>query len=112
MDDNKGLSYFFLGLGIGVAAGMIFAPKAGAETRSLIRDRALEGGDYVKRRGSELREGAGDLVERGKAAVSRQREQLNSALDAGRQAYRDVVGGGTASESGPASDISPASEGI
>ena len=33
MDDSKGLAYFFLGVGIGVAVGMIFAPQSGAETR-------------------------------------------------------------------------------
>ena len=35
-EDNK-LSYFFLGLGIGVAAGVLFAPKSGAETREFLR---------------------------------------------------------------------------
>jgi len=110
MDENKSLSYFFLGLGIGVAAGMIFAPKAGAETRSMIRDRALEGGDYVRRRGSELADGASELVERGKSVVNRQKEQLNSALEAGRQAYRDVVSGADA-ETGQA-DIASPSTGI
>jgi gas vesicle protein len=110
MDDNKGLSYFFLGLGLGVAVGMIFAPQAGAETRSLIRTRAAEGGDYVRRRGDKLREGASDLIERGKTAVNRQKDNLNSALEAGRQAYRDTVGG-TRPESAPADTAAP-SEGI
>lgn len=94
MDDNKSLSYFFLGLGVGVAVGMIFAPQAGAQTRTMIRTRATEGGDYIRRRSSELREGASGLVDRGREAVGRQREQLNAALEAGRSAYREVVGGG------------------
>jgi gas vesicle protein len=110
MDDNKGLSYFFLGLGIGVAVGMIFAPQAGAETRSLLRTRAAEGGDYVRRRGDQLREEASELIERGKSAVTRQKENLNSALDAGRQAYRDTVSG-TRPESAPPDTAVP-SEGI
>jgi gas vesicle protein len=91
MDENKGLSYFFLGLGLGVAAGMLFAPKTGMETRSLLRDRALEGGDYLKRQGENLRESAEDLVQRGKEMVGKQREQLGAAVDAGRQAYRETV---------------------
>ena len=33
MDDDKRISYFFLGLGIGAAVGILFAPKAGDETR-------------------------------------------------------------------------------
>lgn len=99
MDEDKRLSYFFLGLGIGVAVGILFAPKAGDETRGLIRDKAGEGADYVKRRSGELKESASELVERGKSAVARQKEQLSSALDAGRQAYRETVGGTSTSES-------------
>ena len=91
MDDNKGLAYFFLGLGVGVAVGMIFAPVSGAEARGAIRNRALEGGDYVRRRGEELRESAGDVVQRGKELVNRQRDQLSAAVDAGRQAYREAI---------------------
>lgn len=93
MDDNKGLSYFFLGLGVGVALGVVFAPKAGIETRGLLRDKALEGGDFLKRRSEDLRDSASGLVQRGKDAVSKQRDQLNAAVDAGKQAYREAIGG-------------------
>jgi gas vesicle protein len=111
MDENKGLPYFFLGLGVGVAVGMIFAPKAGAETRTLIRTRAGESGEYLRRRGSELKQGAGSLVDKGKEAVSRQRQNVSSAIDAGRQAYRDTVSGGT-SNSAPDLAPNPPAEGI
>ena len=110
MDDNKGLPYFLLGLGVGVAVGMLFAPKSGTETRTLIRSRAGEGGEYIRRRGSELREGASGLIDKSKEAVTRQRQQLNTALDAGRQAYREAVGGGAPGAS-PA-ETSPAAESI
>jgi gas vesicle protein len=40
-DDNK-FSYFFLGLGLGVAAGLLFAPKSGPETRDLLRSMSDE----------------------------------------------------------------------
>jgi gas vesicle protein len=103
MDDNKGLSYFFMGLGAGVALGMILAPKSGSETRGLLRDKALEGTDYVKRRTGDLRESAGDLVERGKTAVNRQKEQLSAAVDAGKQAYRETIASSGAAEPGPRS---------
>ena len=58
MEDDSRLSYFFLGLGLGVAAGVLFAPKSGAETRDLIRSKAEEGTEYVKRRGTEIKETA------------------------------------------------------
>lgn len=91
MDDDNKLSYFCLGLGLGVAVGVLFAPKSGAETRQLLRSRAEEGADYVKRRGVELRETAADALDRGKQAVSRHRDNLSAAVDAGKQAYREAV---------------------
>ena len=89
-DDNK-LGYFFLGLGVGVAVGILFAPQSGEETRAQIRTRASEGKDYVKRRSEDLKESASDLVDRSKDAVQRQREQVAAAVNAGKQAYREAV---------------------
>src|SRR6202049_163776 len=89
-DDNK-FSYFFLGLGLGVAVGLLFAPSSGAETRDLIRSKADESKDYLRRRGTELRDTANEAIEKGKSAVSRQRDHLAAAVDAGKQAYRDAV---------------------
>jgi gas vesicle protein len=90
-DDNK-LSFFFLGLGLGVAVGILFAPKTGQETRELIKSKAGESGDYIKRRSTELRGSASDLIERGKSVLNRQKDTLNEAIEAGKQAYRETVG--------------------
>lgn len=91
MDDDKRLPYFFLGLGIGVAVGILFAPKSGEETRALLRSKAEESKDYVKRRGDELRDSASDLIDRGRTAITRQRDHLTAAVEAGKQAYREAV---------------------
>ena len=92
MEDNTGkLSFFFLGLGIGVAVGILFAPKSGQETRDLIRNKAGEGKDYLKRRSDELRDSAVDAVERGRSAVTQRKDQISAAVEAGRQAYREAV---------------------
>ncbi len=93
MEDDSKFSYFFLGLGLGVAAGLLFAPKSGAETRDLLLSKADEGKEYLKRRTSDLRESAEDVIEKGKNAVSRQRDNLSSAMEAGKQAYREAVSG-------------------
>lgn len=89
-DDNK-FSYFFLGLGLGVAAGLLFAPKSGPETREMLRSKADEGKEYLKRRSNEVVDQASDAIERGKSTVIRQRENLAAAVEAGKQAYRDAV---------------------
>jgi len=89
-DDNK-LSYFFLGLGLGVAVGVLFAPKSGEETRQFLRSKAEEGTDYVKRRAEDLRETASDAIDRSKEGIRRHKENLAAAVDAGKQAYREAV---------------------
>ena len=61
---------------MGVAVGVLFAPKAGTETRGFIRDKAEEGVDYVKRRGEDLRDTAAETIDRGKETLRRQKENL------------------------------------
>jgi gas vesicle protein len=91
VEDEGRLSYFFLGLGIGVAVGILFAPKSGEETREMIRGKAGESKEFLKRRGEQIKESANEYVEKGKVAVSRQRDQLAAAVEAGKAAYRETV---------------------
>ncbi len=97
MEDGNNIGYFFIGLGLGVAVGLLFAPKSGADTRDLLASKAGEGTDYLRRTGEQLRDSAGDVIEKGKSAVARQRDQFSSAVEAGKQAYRDAISqsGGT-----------------
>ena len=103
MDEKSGFGYFLLGLGIGVAAGMLWAPRSGEETRQILADRAGEGADYlrsraqdgseyVRQRADEFKQSATDIYEKGRSTVNRQRETLNAAVEAGKQAYREAVG--------------------
>ena len=92
MDQDK-ISYFFLGLGLGVAVGMLFAPKSGADSRDFLLTKADEGRGYLKRQGEQLRDSADGLVEKSKSAFAAQREQLAAAVEAGKQAYREAVQG-------------------
>ncbi len=103
MEEKSGFGYFLLGLGIGVAAGILWAPRSGDETRQLLADKAGEGADYMKARTQEgkdylrqqtetLKGSAADLYEKGRSTVVRQKENLNAAVEAGKQAYRDAVG--------------------
>ena len=91
MEEDNRLSYFFLGLGLGVAVGVLFAPKSGEETRDLIKAKTGEGADFVKRRSSDLRDAATDALERGKDSLRKQKDNLSAAIEAGKQAYRDAL---------------------
>jgi gas vesicle protein len=91
VEESNKLSYFFLGMGLGVAIGILFAPKSGEETRQLIRDKADEGRGRVKQHADDVRTQAGGIVERGRDVVSKQRDQLSKAVEAGKSAYRDAV---------------------
>jgi gas vesicle protein len=93
--NKDGLANFFLGLGVGVGIGLLFAPKSGEETRDILKSKAGEGTDYLKKQAADLRENAGgiasDLVDKGRDVINRQRESLNDAIQAGKQAYREKV---------------------
>jgi len=91
VEDDSKLSFFFLGLGLGVAVGVLFAPKAGTETRELIRSKAGEGVDYVKRRGEEFRDSATETLDRSKETIRRHKDNLSAAVEAGKQAYRESL---------------------
>jgi gas vesicle protein len=102
MEERSGFGYFLLGLGIGVAAGILWAPRSGEETRALLADkagegadylksRAQEGSDYVKQRTDDLKSSAADLYEKSRSSVVQQRDNLSAAVEAGKQAYRDAV---------------------
>jgi gas vesicle protein len=89
MGENTGskISYFLVGLGIGTLLGILFAPKSGEETREYLAQKAEEGKEYAQRKARELRERAEDVIERGKEALARQRQQVTAAVEAGREAY-------------------------
>ena len=91
MDEDKRIPYFFLGMGIGVAIGILFAPKSGEETRELIRSKADESKDFLKRKSGDLRGQAAEAVDKGKSLLQRQKEQFSAAVDAGKQAYRESI---------------------
>jgi len=91
MDEDKRIPYFFLGVGIGVAIGILFAPKSGEETRELIRSKADESKDFLKRKSGDLREQAAEVVDKSKSLLQRQKEQFSAAVDAGKQAYRESI---------------------
>ncbi|MBZ5686736.1 MAG: YtxH domain-containing protein [Acidobacteriia bacterium] len=93
MSDRDGNSFvwFLAGLGLGALAGVLYAPRSGAETREVLRARAEEGRDYVRGRAREAREQAQGWADRGREVVNQQKEQFRAAYEAGRQAYHEAT---------------------
>jgi gas vesicle protein len=81
--------FFLAGLGMGAILALLFAPRSGKETREYITGKAEEGRDYVKARTEDLRRQAEGAVEKGKDLVTKQKELLSAALEAGKQAYQE-----------------------
>jgi gas vesicle protein len=119
-----GFGWFLLGLGVGAAIGVLYAPKSGNETREDILQGAREGSEYLKNKSRAAADQVGNLIEvgkdqvneyvdRGKQAVERGRAQwenyvdrgrqvvaeqadrVSAAVDAGKQAYKSTTSGPT-----------------
>ena len=93
MSDRDGNSFvwFLAGLGLGALAGVLYAPRSGAETREALRARAEEGRDYMRSRAREARDQAQQWADKGREVVSQQKEQFRAACEAGRQAYHEAT---------------------
>jgi gas vesicle protein len=91
MEANNRFSYFFLGLGLGTAVGLLFAPKSGTDSRNYLRSKTQEGATYLKNQGEQLANSAAETVERGKRTLQDEVNNLTNAVDVGKQAYREAV---------------------
>jgi gas vesicle protein len=107
MSENSGggdkFLFFVAGAGIGAALALLFAPKSGRETRDLIARTANDGRDFitnkvtegrqvVEEKGRKLGDDFNSFLEKSKESVSRQKEQLTAAFEAGKAAYREEKG--------------------
>jgi gas vesicle protein len=90
-NDSSSIGWFLAGLGLGALVGVLYAPKSGRETRETIRQSATEGRDYIANRSQEFRGQVDTWVKKGKDVVGRSKDQISSAVEAGRQAYREAV---------------------
>jgi gas vesicle protein len=79
---GRGVASFFVGLGIGVAAAFLFAPKSGEETREWIADRGEDEISQLKRKGRKAVQYVQDVVDEGERkfnkAVKTSRDVLNN----------------------------------
>jgi gas vesicle protein len=90
----SGIAWFLAGVGIGSVVGILFAPQSGSEMREVLLSKADEGKEFVRNRARDAREHASEWVDRGKDVLNQQKEQLRTAVEAGKQAYRETTNAG------------------
>ena len=78
-------SVFIVGVGVGAALGVLFAPSSGEETREYLADTARDGVDRVVSRGQRWARDARDTVDEVQT-------QLRDATETGRRAYEQAKG--------------------
>jgi len=102
MSNNNEMTCFCIGLGLGVAAGFLFAPKSGVETRQYLQNKTAEGTDYlksktmegtdfVKNQTAQVVNAATDVVDRGARTLRHKKENVLAAVEAGKAAYNEAA---------------------
>ena len=102
MDDDRDsgaasvLLAFLLGGMTGAALALLYAPRSGQETRDLLAERVRDTADRSRQirddvvgKGRAAMDEAVSYVDRQKHEIESRKERLASAVEAGRQAYRD-----------------------
>lgn len=89
-DESAGLPYLLVGIGIGLAAGFLLAPRSGQEMREQIRRRTNEGMDYLNQQADKLRDGADKVVSKGKEWIGKPSENIQSAVETRKPAHEQI----------------------
>ena len=82
MSDTK---CFFYGLGMGLAAGVLLAPRSGVKTRRQLVETARDGQNKVMREAVGLRDSVVDKLNRTKRAAQATAEGIGVALEVGKE---------------------------
>jgi gas vesicle protein len=85
-----------VGIAVGAALGLLFAPMSGADLRADIRDRSRRLRDLAVEKGHELQDSVTDTYERARARVEEGLEGAKGKVREGRQLAHDVADAGRA----------------
>lgn len=98
------LSGFLVGSVIGAATALLFAPRSGEETRTEIRNRALELRDHatetvrdtvsqakskVENVGDNVRGKVEEIKQRGKHTINQQLDRVSEVVETGKQKVQE-----------------------
>ena len=82
---NHHYSYFFWGIGMGAAVGLLCAPRSGVRTRVLLLRRAKKTQDLISRQATEVCDEVAKKILRRKQTLQRTAEGVAEAFKAGKQ---------------------------
>lgn len=105
---GSGFGWFLVGLGVGAAVGVLYAPKAGFETRDDLCHGVRDGGEYLKQKSRVAADQVGNLVEVGRDQVNDYVDKAKHAVDRGRSQWETYVDRGRQVVSDQASKVSAA----
>jgi gas vesicle protein len=89
-----GFSWFLAGLGLGALIGVLYAPKAGKETREELASSAREGTEYLRQRSREAADQINQIVDKSKVQVNEYVERSKEYVDRSRAQWDDFVNQG------------------
>ena len=93
-EDNggtSGLGWFLAGLGLGALVGVLYAPKAGRETREDLVNSALEAKERAAAYTQQGIDKANEYVEQGKQAANEYVDKGKEYYDKGRSQWTPYV---------------------
>ncbi|HEX5550820.1 MAG TPA: YtxH domain-containing protein [Nitrospira sp.] len=89
---GQALFFAFLGGAVaGAVAGILFAPKAGEQTRRELKAYARKTEEDLIEKAKETRAAIDEAIERGKSFVAEKRADLEAAVKAGKEAMKEKV---------------------
>jgi gas vesicle protein len=83
-DSGSGIGWFFVGAALGVAIGMLLAPKSGSDTRRFIADKAGAGRDAVTGVGRTVADRGKEYYEKGRGLAG----EASELFERGRRIVR------------------------
>jgi gas vesicle protein len=82
--------YSLIGLGLGAIGGLMAVILARKETRESLRERSINGLDYLNQQAGKLRESADVIVQQGKKLIGcKSPDSVDHSTRAEKQAYQE-----------------------